>query len=82
VSTVAGSIQLLILIIFAMLILLLAQSRELMRQIARTAEEWHRMRDAMRGPRPKHKPLMGSPDLVGADDLGPGRPEDTQPDGQ
>lgn len=78
----ADSIQLLILIIFAMLILLLAQSRELMRQIARTAEEWHRMRDAMRGPHPKHKPLKGSPDLVDADDLGPGRPEDTQPDGQ
>jgi Sec-independent protein translocase protein TatA len=51
---VADSIQLLILIIFATLILLPTQLRELMRQIARTAEEWHRMRAAMRDPRRKH----------------------------
>jgi hypothetical protein len=79
---VADSIQLLILIIFATLFLLLTQSRELMRQIARTAEEWHRMRDAMRGPRRKHKPLTGSPDPLDADVLGPDRPDDTEPDSQ
>lgn len=48
---VADNIELLILVTFAVLVLLLTQSRELMRQIARTAEEWHRMIDALRTPR-------------------------------
>lgn len=73
---VAASIQLFILIIFATLILLLAQSRELMRQIARTAEEWHRMRDAIRGPHRKHESPTASPDAVEAGVLGPDRSED------
>jgi hypothetical protein len=59
---VADNIQLLILVIFAMLILLLTQLRELMRQITRTAEEWHRMREAMMGPRCKDK--AGSAEVV------------------
>jgi hypothetical protein len=32
--------------VFALLFLLLSQSRELMRQIGKTVQEWHRMRDA------------------------------------
>ena len=58
----ADQIQLIIVISFAALILVLAQSRELMRQIARTAEEWHRMRNAMRGPRHPRKFLTGAAD--------------------
>jgi len=77
---VADSIQLVILIVFTVLILFLAQSRELIRQIARTAEEWHRMRDAMRGPR--RKPLTGSHDPVDVHDVVPDSAEDTQPDNQ
>ena len=43
----ADHIPLLVLGVPATLILALAQLRELMRQIARTAEEWHRMREAV-----------------------------------
>jgi Sec-independent protein translocase protein TatA len=44
----AGQLQLFILIVFAILFLLLSQLRELMRQIAHTAEEWRRMRRSIR----------------------------------
>jgi Sec-independent protein translocase protein TatA len=50
---VTDHIQWIILGIFALLFLLLSQSRELMRQIGRTAEEWHRMRAAFKQPRDK-----------------------------
>lgn len=76
----ADRIQLAILIVFAVLILLLAQSRELMRQITRTAEEWHRMRDAIRGQ--DRKSLTSLPDPAAVDDGGPDDPSDIQPGSQ
>lgn len=44
----ADHIELIIVIAFGILILFLAELRELMRQISRTAEEWHRMTAALR----------------------------------
>ena len=57
VETVTDHLQWIIIGIFALLFLVLAQSRELMRQIGRTAEEWHRMRAAF-----KHRNDDGQPD--------------------
>jgi hypothetical protein len=46
-------IQWIVLGVFALTFLLLAQLRELLRQIARTAEEWRRTREALA---PEDKP--------------------------
>jgi Sec-independent protein translocase protein TatA len=45
---VTDHIAWIILGVFALLFLLLAQLRELLRQVGRTAEEWHRMLEAFK----------------------------------
>ena len=77
----ADHIQLVILVVFALLILILAQSRELMRQIARTAEEWHRMRAALKGRSHATKPHEGrGASHDASDDLGGEEAQESESD--
>jgi hypothetical protein len=52
---VIDHIQWIILGAFALIFLLLSQSRELMRQVGRTTQEWHRMRAAFQQRRDDHR---------------------------
>ncbi len=52
--------------VFALATLVLVQSRQVMREIARTAEEWRRMKQALRG-RGKHGESEVEPDRANRD---------------
>jgi hypothetical protein len=79
---VADQIQWIILGVFAVAFLVLTQSRELMRQITRTAEEWHRMKAALK-PAGNYQPLdqhSDSPSLTDHSGSGPEVPSDSGED--
>jgi hypothetical protein len=52
---VTDEIALFILALFGLLMLVLSQFREIMRQIARTADEWRHMIEALRNARRKRR---------------------------